>query len=281
MKKEARSPTPSGVLKPVVGIAALLAILLILDNLLFCGRISAALGLEVFKVLLQFLLVTVIGGGVFAYFAARRDEQLKPEARIAGLQALDRELGDAYRAVKRVKRSMRAKLTREDLSSARVNHTAFEIAMEELLDAQIATEEVREHAAVRRDLIDAQRLKQLALALRYASRYLHDVYEDYERGRIPRDGEDYVINTDSPNLMDFLLADASPDDLKLKRARLRADGPLDTKFEVIADIEATHGDAETARRYGAITTECFRAVVGLLRAELAEALQRAPYSSAP
>lgn len=271
--------TPSAALVPVLGFAAVAALALILDEPLWCGQFSAWLGAEVFKLCLQFLLITVIGGGVFAYFAARREEQAKAEARIAELQKLDRELGVAYRSAKRVKRSMRAKLTRDGVAIGRIDREAFVEAMDEILDAQIATEQVREDIAVRHDLMGGPAVDNLAFALRYAARYLHDVYEDYERGRVQKREDDFVVDQASPNLRNFLLDDPLPADLEAQLKRARAEQtPLAIRFSELAAFEAARkARGDGARRQGAVAMECFRMASAQIRVKLADALKASPY----
>lgn len=271
--------TPSRVLIPVIILAGAFAALLIVDQPVFCGLISFYLGTDVFKLLLQFLLITVIGGGVFAYFNARREEQLRADARIAGLQALDRELGEAHRAVKRVKRNMRAQLRRESDGSARIDQAAFEAALGDLLDAQIATEEVRESIAVRGDLLDQQAVQQLSSVLRYAARQLHDVFEDYERNRVQRDGGDFILDAASPNLVDFFLTGELPDAVRAEQARARDENAsLSDRFAALGRIEIIREMSSESLRYGRVTTECFRVAITQIRASLAEAMHRAPYA---
>jgi hypothetical protein len=252
---------------------------LALDEPLWGGNVSRWLGLEVFKLILQFLLITVIGGGVFAYFAARRDEQARAELKVAELQKLDRELGEAYRATKRIKRSMRSKLSRDGRGTARIEAGAFVSAMDDILDAQIATEEVREDIAVRRDLLDEGGLDHLAFALRYAARYLHDVYEDYERGRVSGHGKEFLIDQASPNLRNFLLDEPVPDDLKAHARRARDDkSPLSTRFRELETFETARMASEPgARRHGAVAMECFRMSSAQIRETLARAMRATPY----
>lgn len=279
MKPAPTRLTPSAALMPVLGLSAAAALALILDQPLWCGRVSAWLGAEVFKLSLQFLLITVMGGGVFAYFAARREEQAKAEARIAELQKLDRELGVAYRSAKRVKRSMRARLARDGASRGRIDGTAFADAMDAILDAQIATEQVREDIAVRHDLMGGPAVGNLAFALRYAARYLHDVYEDYERGRVRQVKGAFVVDETSPNLRNFLLDDPLPADLQaqLKRARAEQTSLVDRFRELEAFETARQAQGDDARRQGAVAMECFRMASAQIRVKLADALKASPY----
>lgn len=140
-------------------------------------------------------------------------------------------------------------------------------------------EEVREHLAVRSDLIDRATRDQMAAALRYASRYLHDVFEDHERGRLRRARGKVFLDHGAPALSDFLLRDASPADLKALREHLRSDGPLNPRFKAVSELEAALRDADQPRRYGAIMTESFRLCVLALRNELSTAMRRGPHQT--
>lgn len=250
----------SPILLVIVAAAALLAAGFALDKPLWNGRITATVGVEPYKLLLQFLLITMIGGGVFAYVTARREDHARRESRIMALQALDRELGDAYRAVKRVKRKMRSRLVRRDGEAARMPADTFISTMNELLEAQIDVEEVREHVSVRSDLLEAAVVERLSVALRYASRYLHDVFEDFERGRVVRDREHYIIDQSSPNIQDLLLESRASKEVR-KHLSHFCDDALSSEqrlaaLRTIDRLRDTGG--EPRARYGEVAMECLR-----------------------
>ena len=150
--------------------------------------------LETYKILLQFVLVTLLGGLVFLLLAEekarneaadkqRTAERAARDAKVAALQALDRDLDKAYRALKAVKRGMRARLLLRDKPEWEMSEADFTAWMDKLLSAQLDLERVRESIANRHDLLDAEPLGRIHAALRYASRYYHYVFEDYEDGR--------------------------------------------------------------------------------------------------
>ena len=141
--------------------------------------------LEAAKLILQFLLVGVAGGLVVAYFNHRRDEAEREAAQRAkaaekaaadlaaaqelaavrrtALQELIRQIGDAHRRLKVVKRQMRAAIAREEPDPRdppnrpyMVPAGAFERAMEALLNAQISAEEVSDRVAISVDLLSDQ-----------------------------------------------------------------------------------------------------------------------------
>lgn len=250
----------SPMLLVIVAAAALLAAAFTLDKPLWNGRISAAVGVEPYRLLLQFLLITMVGGGVFAYVTARREDHARRESRIAALQALDRELGDAYRAVKRVKRKMRSRLVRSDGEAARMPADTFISTMDELLEAQIDLEEVREHVSVRSDLLEAAVVDRLSVALRYSSRYLHDVFEDFERGRVVGDGDHYIIDRSSPNIEDFLLESRASKEVRKHLSHFRDDAlSAEKRLAALRTIDSLRDSgSEVKARYGEVAMECLR-----------------------
>tara|TARA_R110000868_G_scaffold141226_3_gene357520 strand:+ start:762 stop:1427 length:666 start_codon:yes stop_codon:yes gene_type:complete len=206
------------------------------------------------------MLITLIGGGVFAYVTARREEHAKRESRLVSLQSLDRELGDAYRAVKRVKRKMRSRLERHPSHPPRMASETFTSIMDELLDAQIDLEEVRGHISIRGDLLEPEVVERLSLSLRYASRYLHDVFEDFERGRTRKDGDRYVIDVSSSNIEGFLIDSQIPRDAKRFLSHFRSEGlTVEQRIEALKNIDALRS-AESSQdvRYGEVAMECLR-----------------------
>ncbi|WP_206241652.1 hypothetical protein [Novosphingobium terrae] len=244
----------------IIAVSALSAASFAGDKLLWGGRITDTLGAETYKLLLQFMLITLIGGGVFAYVTARREEHSKRESRLAAVQALDKELGDAYRAVKRVKRKMRSRLQRTPDGPPRMDASTFTSIMDELLDVQIALEEVRGHVTIRGDLLSANVVERLGLSLRYASRYLHDVFEDFERGRIRKEGEVYLIDASSTNIEGFLIDSQISTDVKRFLSYLRSeDLGSDEKIDALKNIDALREAVPSQNiRYGEVAMECLR-----------------------
>ena len=149
--------------------------------------------LEAYKLILQFLLVTVLGGLLLAFLNTRREDDQRVAARLLALQEFIVALGDAYRKLKVVKRRMRSQLLIDDADPdgvvrlpLRLREESFEAAMDELLAAQIAAEEVRDRIGVRSDLLPDITIQRIRSALRYSARYFHDVYQDYEWCRVRR-----------------------------------------------------------------------------------------------
>ena len=209
--------------------------------------------LEAAKLLLQFVLAGVGGTLILAYLNQRRDrsEQLataavtaaereakarseaerkqadaraaamaRAAARRAALQELIRQIGDAHRRLKVVKRQMRAAIAREEPDPRgpprrpyAIPAAAFERSMQSLLEAQIASEEVRDRIGISIDLLGPEEICRIRMALRYGARYFHDVYEDYEHGRIKRVDDRFLITEACNNVHNFLFGQEPPPDL--------------------------------------------------------------------
>jgi hypothetical protein len=271
--------------------------------------------LEAAKLLLQFLLVGVGGTLVLAMVNQRRDDAARAEAarkaaaeaeaarkaeeeadaasrqtaalaraavRRAALQDLIRQIGEAHRRLKVVKRQMRAAIPRDEPDPQgppdhpyRIPAAAFERAMDALLNAQIASEEVRDRIEISVDLLERMEIDRIRKALRYGSRYFHDVYQDYEHGRIKRDGDDMLVTSECKNMHNFLFAREPPGDLPPeKRERLQElfnkmheeTRSLEDRYAAFYRIEELRqADRPGARRYRSIATECFSLAGDALR----------------
>jgi hypothetical protein len=236
-----------------------------------------------------------VGGAlVLAYLNSRRDreernakeraaQQERAAARCAALQELLIELGDAHRRLKVVKRQMRSQIRRAEDRTGEVappysiRADAFERAMDALLNAQIAAEEVRDLIAIRTDLLDEAQILRIRKALRYGARYFHDVYQDYEHCRVDRDDEHYVVTPGCRNLSNFLLAKRPPSDLPPEQAqeledqfnRMKNDDrPLADRHDALQAIEKLRQCDPARRRYRVVATECFALAADEIRAAL-------------
>jgi len=274
--------------------------------------------LEAAKLVLQFLLVGVAGTLVVASLNQRRDRAEKAAAsraaaeeraaarkaaaekdaadarsaareraavRRAALQELIRQIGDAHRRLKVVKRQMRATIARLEPEPVgpperpyRIPAAAFERGMEALLNAQIAAEEVRDRIAMSIDLLGPDQIARIRGALRYGVRYFHDAYEDYEHGRIKREAEHFLITPACDNLHNFLFAREPPadlppgdaDELRVQFATMHEEGrDLAQRYAALERIEALRKrDGKRKRRYRAVATECFALAADELRLAL-------------
>jgi hypothetical protein len=261
--------------------AAMLGVAAGLAGLAFCGAVPEhGLRFEVYKLLLQFFLITGGGGVLLTVVGNLRDEAVRRQARAAGISELDRELDRAYRRLSKAQRSLRAHSARAGAegSAWRVPRTAFERAMEELLEAQLQLEVICDHIGQRDDVLFPWRLERMKAPLGYASRYYQDVHEDFEGGHVRLDGDDYDLGA-APNLTDFLRSrgDAPPlrpaavaeamvvlaDSSRTIDARWRA---LRTLADGEAGGDGPDGDGGPVR-YADVAAAC----LGLLSAELAEA----------
>lgn len=264
----------------IIGAALFAAAILLLDTTVFCSRIQKFLGLEPFKIVLQFLLITVLGGCVFALVNARRDAEVtrlsaskeldqRRDVRVANLQAIDEKLQDAHRQMKLAKRRLRSRLDRTNPSAPAISKDDFRECMDQILKGQIAIEEVQDLIEIRRDLIDESEMKRLGLALHYPARYFHDVFEVFERGRITRENGKFVLNDGCGPLNDFLLQ--SLEDKEAEGTR-----------SIVADESKTYEERHAALqrleergcRYGRAALASFRLASSELKSIIDSELRR-------
>lgn len=194
-------------------VLGLLAVLLVWAEARY-GSISGALGIETYKLVLQFFMITAGGGAFLAIVNNAQSVASRRQERAASVQALDRELDAAYRALKKVKRRLRAHFRINGGEPAyagesgagaerKIPQAIFEKAMDDLLDAQLRLETICDHIGQRDDILQPARLARMKGPLRYASRYYHDVYEDFEKGRVRLEDGHYALG-DAFNLNDYL-----------------------------------------------------------------------------
>ncbi|TBG58351.1 hypothetical protein ELG71_08290 [Rhizobium leguminosarum] len=253
------------ILLTVVAIALSLAIIFVFNKSLFCGKIETFLGPEPFKLTLQFLLISVVGGALSTFLmflkeeearddAKRRENQARRDTRIANLQTLDGKLAEAYRQMKSSKRRLRSRLDRTDPQRPTIAKNDFEECMDQLLAAQIAVEEIQDLVATRRDLIKKSDPNLMDESLYYAARYLHDVFEDFEKGKVTREADRFLLDEiATPNLYDFLMKSSEPELIATQRDIIK------DKQRTYDDRRAAIGVVEKHRpRFGKAALECMR-----------------------
>jgi len=106
------------------------------------------------------------------------------------------------------------------------------------------------------------------LAFEYCGTYLHDVYEDFESGRIERTDAGYRIGGNSPMLADFIGREELSGDLK------RLTDGMDDDRRLLADrgndleqmFAGTFGDPGFPLRR-TVAEACFRLSLDLIRHE--------------
>ncbi len=238
----------------VAVVAFALATPLMLDKSVFHGNIQKLLGEDPFKQLLQFLMVTVLGGLLFFVLSTRKEQLARRDARVVKLQALDDKLGEAYRQIKSSKRRLRSRLDRTNRERPRITKSEFEECMDQLLAAQIAIEEVQDVIATRRDLIDPMVMRRIDNTLRYVARYLHDVFEDFEKGRIVREADSYFLTDAAQNLKDFLLKSTEDHETTDERRMLEDESrPFSERHDSVERIVKRR-----APRSGRVAMACVR-----------------------
>lgn len=219
------------------GTAAVMLIVLVLAADVSCWKLPQLSG-EVIKILLQFLLVTVTGGTPLAILSWRQSERQRRQAIVEKLQDLDDQLGEAYRNMKACKRRIRSCRVAPPPAGLEIPAEAFERLMDQILSAQLAMEEVQDSISTRRHLLGEEDRSTIEKLLRYPARYLHDVYEDFEKGRVRRSEGSY-LGAEAGNLRDFIDPDALPEPIAVDLAQFsRRNLPLKERVEAFDRLRA-------------------------------------------
>lgn len=244
---------------------------------------------DVLKILLQFLMITVAGGIFLIFMNARRDEDRKDDAREAAVREMVEQIWAAYRKLEMVKRRLRSQMAVPERGPNRprdlpyrIPAKAFETAMDDLLAAQIESEQVRDRVTSRRDLLEHDQIKRLRMALGYAANYFADVYEDVEDCVVTRTDDFYEVTADCRGLADFLGRRRWKDppavpwsnDVQGQYAELIAPGAtLQDRYAALGEIEKLRGP--DGPRFRLIATQC----IVLASTDIHMALQRSRWLS--
>jgi len=255
---------------------------------------------DLFKTLLQLFLVTGCGGLFVAGLAWLRDRdatrlkddreaQVKRELRVATLQAIDRELGQVYRALKMVKRQLRSQIVKEGRTARDWNPPyeipteAFRKTMRDLLEAQVRAEDLRDALSARTDLFPPTALAEIHALLHYAARFFHDVHEDWEVGRVLCRGDHCVVTADCHNLHSLIHSQFPDDFPKEIEAKIllfydapRKALPIGDAARALAEIESCCEGVLDRRRFRAVADSCFSLVSMEVRKQIGAAASIGP-----
>jgi len=192
------------VIAPLAFVFLLSGVLVGSDAALFGCAISRKLGQDSYRILLQFLLITGAGGLLLALLALYRARLEKRAERVAAIQSLDRELDEAYRTLKGVKRKLRAFRIDHESGRLQFRKADFREAMKDLLEGQLKLEVIGQHISGRTDLFDSELLKRIGEKLHYAERYYANVYEAFENGEVTLKGAIYTVPDDVLVIRDLM-----------------------------------------------------------------------------
>lgn len=198
----------------LIGLAGALVVIIVLLILIAKQDpyIWKNLKFKSYEIFFQFLVIAAGGGVLVAIITNFRDEATRRQERAALIQVLQRELDGAFRSIKKIRRSLRANRVHSSFPNA-ISRDVMDKAMSDFLDAQLEVETICEHIWQRDDILSPQHLKQMREPLRYASRYYHDVFEDFEKGRIKLVDDHYELK-DAPNILDYLKGRRDPPTLR-------------------------------------------------------------------
>ncbi|WP_270935198.1 hypothetical protein [Falsiroseomonas oryzae] len=255
---------------------AVLGTLLVLDRLVSGGAVERGLGPEAYKALLQLSLASVLGSAIALYVSILKDDEAQRQADAKEAQArkdaesdarrlISRELDQLYRDTKAIKRTMRSRSVRRG-AAYEIPRKFFEASMDRLTERQIALELLREGLDERSSGIAPAEAARLRPLLHYAARYYHDVFEDFEQGRVPQQADAYVVGPDCTNLYGFLWSDGVPKGLEADIARFLDTGlPRAERDVAFARILAARRGPDD-RRFRKVAEGCIAESVAQMRA---------------
>jgi hypothetical protein len=154
-------------------------------------------------ILLNFLLMTVIGGFITFSVSALHDSRTSRESALSSLRDLIKQVDDLYRSTKQIKRMIRSRL-KEITEGYAIDAAFFAAQMDNLSNTQLQLEQVRNAVRTRLDLFDGDRKKRILKEVEYSEKYLCDVVEEFEKQRVGWEDSGCRISTSCKMLIDFL-----------------------------------------------------------------------------
>lgn len=163
--------------------ATVLAIILIGLFLIFSRLLSDFMGMEVFKISYEFLLIIVIGGAVSWLFSQYTFEKEAREQKKTLQREFQEELIKAYNSSKCIRRMLRAEARSSipDTGGMAIKAEPYSKQMQKLNDVQLKFEFLKKES-INTDLFrDAPNLSDLNSLLASIEGYLHDIISEYEQ----------------------------------------------------------------------------------------------------
>jgi hypothetical protein len=154
--------------------------------------------------LFSFVSLVISGGLLTFLWNALRDEEARRQSVLITLRGLTAQLDDQYRAVKRIKRTLRSRATKTQ-TLFQIKAELFEKGMDEISNIQLKIETLRNSVRDIPDMIGRSRLERITIYLEYTASYLHDVTDQFENGCAKEDESGvYRVEPDCAAVFDFL-----------------------------------------------------------------------------
>jgi hypothetical protein len=247
--------------------AIALCLLVLLDNRVFGGAVASFLGEKVFSSVVQFALITLLGGVVTLFVGLLKDdEEARAKQRERERQILA-DLDKAYRSTQPIRRVLRSR-SQKTSDGLEIPIEFFEKNLDELNHVQLSLEQLRNLGLTEVDALHGDRASNVRRAIRYSARYLHDVFQDFEQSRVDRTPPNYVITARCTNLCDFVGPVEVPVDIANEFDVMTDDKKtLNDRWQAFNKINSKRKSDPNGRRYKPIAEECFALVQAELSAE--------------
>jgi hypothetical protein len=174
-----------------------------------------AMIMEKFQELLPNFILITVAGGIFTFcLSLLRDRKVRKDAALSALRDLMKQVDDLYRSMKQIRRTIRSR-QKEVTDGRNIDTAFFEARIDELSNTQLKLEQARNAVRIRLDLFNGDRRTRILKEISYSEKYLHDVVEDVEKGRVTSaNGVSHISKTSCVMLTDFLSERWMPDAIK-------------------------------------------------------------------
>jgi hypothetical protein len=214
---------------------------------------------------LQFVLVVILGSALTFVMSELRDFKTRKESNLASLRDLIVRVDDLYRSTKQTKRMIRSRLEKID-DGYEIDAVFFAARMDELSNAQLKLEQIRNAIRTRIELFDGERKKRILKEIEYCETYLHEVVQEFEARQVSWSGACCGISKSCKMLMNFLgeikLPEDVEDDFKIMR-----DAPASVdRFRALESIiRKTTKPKSDCERHKRISDGCMLLVIREMR----------------
>lgn len=205
------------VYKLTIMLASALALVGVVLFISYHKSIQEMMGVEIFKLSYQFLLLVVIGGTISWLFSQYTREQEEKEARRELQRSFQANLIEAYNSTKRIRRLLRAEArhiynTNNEIG---VKHKPYCRLMRDLIDVQLKFEFLKKEVEITDLFIGISELRGLNSQLSSAEKYLHDIIEEYEESYNSFSGNDICPLKKLPRVAEFIYSPIQHNQLKI------------------------------------------------------------------
>ena len=193
--------------KLLIFFSATLVVALVFLGVVVVYYKPANIGTELMKALLQIVVVVVFGQSASLAVAEFNRQRQRSEAVVEFRRAILRRLNESYSSAKRIRRLLRVKGRIASYpgsgSPEAVQAKAYDQYLEELVDVQLALEEIQNEIIASAVVFSSP--KELEVNLRSMQVYLNAILHEYQFKANERSGDEFELPlAEFPKVLDFV-----------------------------------------------------------------------------